>query len=123
MEWFEAIIGALSGGLLTLASAIIYFRPKLKEAKAEASKAEAEANSATFDHLMERINKMDALYEQQSKVIDDLRSQVLTLGEEKLDRDREIQMLRAENEENKKKIDRLTEELEAYKIITNKSKK
>ena len=121
MEWFEAIIGALGGSILGAIGSIFYFRPKLRAAKAEASKAEAEANAATFDHLMERINKMDMLYEQQSKVIDDLRGQILTLGEEKLERDKEIQLLRAEVEEDKKKIEMLTEKLEAYKKLVKNS--
>lgn len=115
MEWLDSIIGAIGGGLLSIAGSIVYFRPKLKQAKADASKAEAEANAATFEHLMERINKMDQLYEQQSKMIDDLRGQVLTLGEEKLARDKEIQMLRAEIQEDKEKIEKLTLELEEYK--------
>ena len=91
-----------------MVGSIVYFRPKLKQAKADAVKAETEANAATFEHLMERINKMDLLYEQQSKMIDDLRGQILTLGAEKLERDKEIQALRAE-------VDRLTKELEDYK--------
>ena len=91
-----------------MVGSIVYFRPKLKQAKADAVKAETEANAATFEHLMERINKMDLLYEQQSKMIDDVRGQILTLGAEKLERDKEIQALRAE-------VDRLTKELEDYK--------
>ena len=108
MEWLDSLIGAIGGGLLSVVGSIVYFRPKLKQAKADAVKAETEANAATFEHLMERINKMDLLYEQQSKMIDDLRGQILTLGAEKLERDKEIQALRAE-------VDRLTKELEDYK--------
>ena len=108
MEWLDSIIGAIGGGLLSIVGSIVYFRPKLKQAKADANKAESDANAATFEHLMDRINKMDQLYEQQSKMIDDLRGQILTLGAEKLERDKEIQSLRAE-------VDRLTMELEEYK--------
>ena len=35
MEWIEAIVGAIGGGLITLVSTIFYFKPKLKEARAE----------------------------------------------------------------------------------------
>ena len=122
MEWLDSIVGALGGGLLAIGSSIAYFRPKLKEAKAEANKAETEANAANFDHLMERINKMDRLYEEQSKVIDDLRSQILTLGQEKLERDKEIQVLRAENADNKRRIEELTKELEAYRVLVREKK-
>ena len=120
MEWLDSVVGAVGGGLLSVLGSVAYFRPKLREAKADASKAEAEANAATFEHLMERINKMDKLYEEQSKVIDDLRSQILTLGQEKLERDKEIQQLRSENEENKMRIESLTRELDAYKILVKK---
>lgn len=112
----------MGGSILGAVGSIFYFRPKLREAKADASKAEAEANAATFEHLMERINKMDKLYEEQSKMIDDLRGQVLQLGQEKMERDKEIQFLRAENQENRLKIEKLTQELEAYRVIVETKK-
>ena len=119
MEWFEAIIGALSGGILTLVSAIIYFRPKLKEAKAEASKAETEASAMEYSHLLERIRTMEELYKQQGELIDGLRQELLALGQEKFQSDQRVIALEKENEQLVKRVDELATEVEAYKIIVN----
>lgn len=120
MEWFEAIIGALSGGILGIVSSIIYLRPKLKEAKAGASKAETEASEAKYEHLLNRINTMEAMYKQQGEVIDTLRAELLKLGEEKFKSDQKVIALENENKALKERVDRLTEEVEAYKVPAGK---
>ena len=120
MEWFEAIIGALGGGIVTFISTILYFRPKLNEAKAEASKAETEASAAEYAHLLERIHTMEELYKKQGEIIDDLRKKVLVLGQEKLERDEKIIKLEQDNETLTRKVDELTKEVEAYRVIAKK---
>ena len=117
MEWLDSLVGALGGGLLSIAGSIVYFRPKLKEAKAEAKKAETEASAMEYSHLLDRIKNMEELYAKQGEIIDTLRKQVLELGQEKLERDKEIQSLRAENKENKQLIEKLTQEVDSYKKI------
>ena len=103
--------------MLSIAGSIVYFRPKLKEAKAEAKKAETEASAMEYSHLLDRIKNMEELYAKQGEIIDTLRKQVLELGQEKLERDKEIQSLRAENKENKQLIEKLTQEVDSYKKI------
>lgn len=120
MEWFEAIIGALGGSILGVVSSIIYLRPKLKEAKAGASKAETEASEAKYEHLVNRINTMETMYKQQGEVIDTLRSELLKLGEAKFKSDQKVIALENENKTLKERVDKLTEEVEAYKTIINK---
>ena len=120
MEWFEAIVGALGGGIITFVSTILYFRPKLKEAKAEANKAETEASAAEYAHLLERIHTMEELYKKQGETIDELREKLLKLGEEKLDRELEVAELKIANETLTKRVSVLEKELEAYKIIVDK---
>ena len=120
MEWFEAIVGALGGGILTFVGSVIYFQPKLKEAKAEASKAETEASAAEYAHLIERIKTMEEMYQRQGEIIDDLRAKVLELGQEKLERDEKIIKLEQDNKALTRKVDELTKEVEAYRVIAKK---
>lgn len=123
MEWFEAIIGALGGGIITFVSTILYFRPKLKEAKAEASKAETEASAAEYAHLLERINSMDEMFKKQGEIVDDLHEQLLKLKEEKFSCAQKVLELEKENERLTKRVDELAAEVEAYKVIANRNKK
>lgn len=118
MEWFEAIIGALSGGVLTLVSTIAYFRPKLQEAKAEASKAETEASSAEYAHLLERINTMEEMYKRQGETIDSLRKELLELGQAKYESDKKVLQLESENKTLLERVEKLAEAVNAYKTIS-----
>lgn len=123
MEWFEAIIGALSGGLLTLASTILYFRPRLKEAKAGASRAETEASVAEYSHLMERIHTQEELYKRQGELVAELRQELLRLGQEKYESDQRVITLEKENERLMRRVDELATEVEAYRYIAESKTK
>lgn len=122
MEWFEAIIGALAGGILTLVSTILYFRPKLREAKAEASKAETEASAAEYSHLLERIKNAEDMYKQQGEMLDELRTQLLAKSKENYDLRDKMQQLENENRELTKKVDSLTKDVQAYKQLMHDKK-
>ena len=122
MEWFEAIIGALAGGILTLVSTILYFRPKLREAKAEASKAETEASAAECSHLLERIKNAEDMYKQQGEMLDELRTQLLAKSKENYDLRDKMQQLENENRELTKKVDSLTKDVQAYKQLMHEKK-
>lgn len=117
MEWFEAIIGAIGGGLITAIGSIFYFRPKLREAKAEASKVETEASVASFSHLLERIGIMEQLYKKQGEVIDDLQKRYLSKIQENFDLQERIQSLENENKSLSKKVENLQKSVNAYKTI------
>ena len=123
MDWFEAIVGALSGGLLTLASTILYFKPKLKEAQAGASKAETEASAVQYAHLMDRIHTMEELYKKQGEVVSELRRELLKLGQEKYESDQKVMTLEKENERLMRRVDELATEVEAYRYIVENSNK
>ena len=107
----------MSGGLLTLASTILYFRPRLKEAKAGASKAETESSAAQYSHLMERSRTQEELCKKQGIVIVELRQDLLKLGEEKYESDQRVMALEKENERLMKRIDELATDVEAYRHI------
>ena len=102
-----------------MVSTILYFRPKLKEVKAEAKKAETEASVAEYSHLLERIRTMEELYKQQGELIDGLRQELLALGQEKFQSDQRVIALEKENEQLVRRVDELATEVEAYKIIVN----
>lgn len=127
MEWLDSLIGALGGGLLTVVGSVVYFRPKLKEAKAAADKAQTEASVAEYAHLMERINTMEEMYKKQGEVIDELRAKLLKIGEEKFESDQKViqyeqKVIQYEEkiDELTRRVDDLTRQVEAYKTITNK---
>jgi len=117
MEWLDSLVGALGGGLLSILGSIVYFRPKLKEAKAAAKKAETEASSMEYAHLLERIKNAEELYQKQGETIDDLRKKVLELGKEKMERDEKIQSLEIQNKKLTNRVNELSKEIEAYKVI------
>ena len=121
MEWFDAIIGAICGSILSMVSTILYFKPKLKEAKADADKAETEASVAKYTHLLERIREMEELYKQQGETIDALRREILEISDAKFLSDQRVQTLERENERLVARVDELATEVEAYKVLLNKS--
>lgn len=121
MDWLDSIIGAVGGGLLTVVGSIVYFRPKLKEAKAEADKAETEASVAKYTHLLERIREMEELYKQQGETIDALRREILEISDAKFLSDQRVQTLERENERLVTRVDELATEVEAYKVLLNKA--
>lgn len=122
MEWFQAIVGALSGGLLTALGGIFYLKSRLKKEGAEADLAQLEASKAEYAHLLERITNAEKMYAQQGEVINDLREQVLKLSAEKFESDQKVQVLtaeskrlKAENESLRLRVDELAAEVDAYK--------
>ena len=117
MEWLEFILSALGGSVVGGVGSILYFRPKLKEAKAEASKAETEASSAEYAHLLERINTMEEMYKRQGETIDSLRKELLDLGQAKYESDKKVLQLEAENRTLRERVDKLSEAVNAYKTI------
>ena len=97
MDWGTIMSLLVSGGLLGSIGSIFYFRPKLREAKAGASKAETEAKRERNEYLLGRIESMERLYKQQGEMLDEVRKQVLSLQEEALNREQLITNLKDEN--------------------------
>ena len=125
MEWFQAIVGALSGGLLTALGGIFYLKSRMQKEGAEADMAKTEASKAEYAHLLERIANAEKMYAQQGEVINDLREQVLKLSSEKFESDQKVQVLtaesrrlKAENESLRMRVDELAAEVDAYKHQT-----
>ncbi len=123
MDWLELILTAIGGSITGLAGSVFYFRPRLKEAKAGASKSETEAKDAKHDYLEKRIESMEKMYNAQGEVLDTLRQQVLKLGEEKFANEQRIIQLEAENKTLNEKVERLEKEVDAYRTINNRGKK
>ena len=120
MEWVELILTAIGGSITGLVGSIFYFRPKLKQAKADAAMKETESQNFMYDSLVNRINSMDELMKQQNETISGLRGEILKLGEEKFANEKRIVQLEAENKALTEKVARLEKEVNAYKTITHK---
>lgn len=120
MDWLELLTGLAGGGITGTLGSIFYFRPKLKEAKASASKSETEAKEAKHDYLEKRIESMEKMYNEQGAVLDSLRQSVLKLSEEKFVNEQRIVQLESENKALMEKVGRLEKEIEAYKVLTKK---
>lgn len=118
MEWLKLLFTTLGGGLLTFIGSILYFRPKLKQAKAEAKMKEAETQNFIYDSLVSRLNQMEKMYNEQyasqNEVIKELRQEVLKLSEEKFANEKRIIQLEDENRVLKEKVEQLES---AYKSI------
>jgi len=116
---------------------MFYFRPKLKAAKAEASKAETEAKKERHDYLMERVNSMEELYKKQGDALDEVRQEVINLKKEAMVREQvvnelttEVASLKTENqalkEENKtlsEKVEKMEAEVRSYRSTTTTESK
>ena len=104
-----------------MVGSIVYFRPKLKQARADAKKAETEASAMEYSHLLERINTMEEMYQKQGEALDELRNQLLRKGQENFELQQRIIQVEAENAELKIEVNKLREDVNAYKTLMNKS--
>lgn len=124
MEWLEPVLTAFVSLVTGVGGSILYFRPKLKEANANALKAQTEAQDYALNSLIGRINQMEKMYNEQyaaqSKVIENLRAEVLKLTEEKFASDKEMAAIKGENRSLRERVDQLEKEVQAYKTIAGK---
>ena len=104
MQWIEIIIGALSGNLLGILAGVAYFRPRLQEAKAGASKASTEAKEAEFEFLRSRLDSIEKLYMEQGKALDQVRAEFIELSKQKAASDQKVAQLEIENKDLRDKI-------------------
>lgn len=112
------MIGTILGsGVVGSLASMAYFRPKLKEAQANAMKAEVDASGAKHDFLTKRIEDMERLYAQQGEVLDSVRKQLLDLAEAKQKSDLKVNQLEMENRQLRERVVQLEKEVEAYKTI------
>ena len=117
MEWLSLILTTLGGGILALVGSMLYFRPKLKQAQAEAAIKETEAETGRYEALVKRLNSMEEMYGEQGRQMDELRKEILRLSDEKFSNEKRIIQLEGENKTLSEKVARLEKELEAYKFI------
>lgn len=121
MDWLTLVISNAVTLVSSLGGTILYFRPKLKEANANAIKAQAESQNYVYDSLLQRINSMEKMYneqyESQNKVISELRQEVLKLTKEKFESDERIVLLEGENSSLRTRVDGLEKELMSYKSL------
>ena len=121
MEW----VNILLGGLATLFAGLnifqlFAFKSVKKKYVAEAEKAVAEATADKQFAMERRLESIEKLYNEQGKVIDDLREKVLTLVKEKMERDETIVQQEHTIMVLTKRVDDLTKEVEAYRVITKR---
>lgn len=121
MDWLTLVISNAVTLVSSLGGTILYFRPKLKEANANAVKAQTESQNYVYDSLLQRINSMEKMYneqyESQNKVISELRQEVLKLTKEKFESDERIVLLEGENSSLRTRVDGLEKELMSYKSL------
>ena len=120
MEWLDLFLTAIGGSITGFVGSIFYFRPKLKQARADAAMKETESQNFMYESLVNRINSMDALMKQQNGTIAELRSEVLRLGDEKFANAKRIQQLESENKALSDKVARLEKEVHEYKMGAHK---
>lgn len=113
MEWLDTLWSALGGSLITLIGGIVYLKPRLKTAKADASKAETEAHDARNDYLIKRIESMEKLYQDQGAILDSMRTKFLEMEKELHERDQRIVQLENENNTLRAKLENNEKENQA----------
>ena len=122
MEWLNVTLGALTALFAGLNIFQLFsFRAYKKKFHAEAEKDEAEASESKQSALERRLAAIEALYDEQGKVIDSLRKDILRLTTEKFANERRMVQLEAENKRLTEELDKVKEEVQAYKtIVENK---
>ena len=124
MEWLQIIITAFVTIVTTLGGSILFFRPKLKEAKANAQKAQTDAQDYAYNSLLGRINQMEKMYNEQyaaqNTTISELRTEVLKLTEEKFETAKEMAAIKGENNALRTRVEQLEKEVQAYRTIAGK---
>lgn len=120
MQWLELILSTLGGSLAGIVGGIAYFRPRLKQARADAAMKETESQNFMYESLVNRINSMEAMYNEQNKLIEKLRGEVLTLSKEKFDNEKRMMQLETENKTLNEKVAQLEKEIQAYKTRAHK---
>lgn len=91
----------------------MYYKPKRKE-------ADANANKVHYDYIEERLSSMEKLYREQGEVLDGVRRKMLEMGEQLMAKDQRIIQLEAENQRLAAKVEKMEQELEAYKVLVQK---
>lgn len=120
-EWVNVLLGglvALFAGLNIFQ--LFAFKSFKEKYVAEAEKAEAEATADKQFALERRLESIEKLYTEQGKVIDDLRSRVLTLGREKMERDEKIIQQEQTIKSLTTQVNDLTKEVEALRFLSKK---
>ena len=122
--WFGILVSGIVSLVTGVGGSVLYFRPKLKEANANAQKAQTDAQDYAYNSLLERMNKMEQSHNEQMKSqneeIAQLRTEVLQLNREKFENDKRIIQLESENSSLRDRVDGLEKELQAYKTIAGK---
>lgn len=119
MEWVNLILAAIGGSVTSVVGSIFYFRPKLKELQAGASKAQTEADDARLNYLMQRIESSEKLYTEQGKALDDLRKKQLQLETELHEKNKRITLVETENRALNEKISALESENKTLSEMVN----
>ena len=118
MEWYNVLLGALASVFAGLnIFQLVSFRAYKKMHQAQAEQGKAEAEESKQSAMERRLSAVEKMYEEQGKVIDSLRSQVLQLSTEKFESQKRIVLLEGENKTLTEKVNRLEKELQAYKVI------
>jgi len=105
MDWTSLIVSITSTGVLVELGNLIYFRPKLSQARAEARIKQVEADDKRHDYLEERIASMERLYAEQGKRLDDVCSRLIEVKAENARIKIELVEVKEENRALKAKLD------------------
>ncbi len=116
INWMEIIGCVFGGSLIAGIGSILYFRPRLSEAKSTASKAETEADKARYDYLVERIESTEKLFALQGEELNDVREKLIAMGKELTLKERKIAQLEVENKALSDKVAILEKRLNERKV-------
>ena len=109
MDWINILLSAIGGSVASFIGSIMYFRPKLREARAEAKIKEVEAQKEHYDFLTQKIADMEKRCAEQDRIIDELREKILKISEEKFKNDERILKLEGENRQLEQKLKQLAQ--------------
>ena len=118
-SWIDSLLAALGSLVAGVGGSILYFSPKLKEAKADAAMKETEAQNFAYESLLNRIESMEkhyaAQYDAQAKTIEELRRELMDMGKEKFETEQRMQKVEQENKTLRDKVEQLEREINSYR--------
>lgn len=118
MDWSTTLLGILAATFAGLnIFQLLSLRAYKKKYQMEAEKDQAVAGEEKQSALERRLAAMENLINEQGKVTDDLRKEVLRLTSEKFANERRIVQVEAENKSLKEKVEQLEKEVQGYKLI------
>lgn len=124
MEIAEILLGALVALFAGLnVFQLFSFKAYKNKYHAKAEQEEAEAYASKQSAYEARLKSVEELYAAQGMMLDTLRKEMLKLSNDKFESDKRMVQLEVENRDLRNKVDRLENEVAAYKTIASEGRR